>query len=64
MICNKHNDGGQLVLAAFRNKSPIGNHAVIANLGNGVAAAHEHTLANWLGLDNNRQAPDILIIKN
>jgi len=64
MICNKHNDGGQLVLTAFRNKSPIGNHAVIANLGNGAAAAHEHTLPNWLGLDNNRQAPDILIIKN
>lgn len=61
MICSKHNDGGQLVVQAFKNAS---NDAIIANLGNGAAAGHEHTLPAWLGLEDNRQAPDILIIKN
>ena len=54
-----------MVVQAFKNAS---HGTIIANLGNGGAAAaeHEHTLPPWLvGLENNRrQAPDILIIKN
>jgi hypothetical protein len=61
MICSKHNDGGQLVVQAFKNAS---HDTIIANLGNGAVAEHEHTLPAWLGLKDNRQAPDILIIKN
>ena len=57
-----HNEGGQKVLTAFRNQGQQGNSAVIANLGNGDAAAHEHTLPAWLGLAS-RKSPDILIIK-
>ena len=57
-----HNEGGQKVLTAFRNQGKQGNSAVIANLGNGDAAAHEHTLPAWLGLTS-RKSPDILIIK-
>ena len=62
MNIQKHNDGGQKILTAFRNKSDIGNCAVMANLGNGEAASHEQTLPTWLGL-HSRSAPDILIIK-
>ena len=57
-----HNEGGQKVPTAFRNQGQQGNSAVIANLGNGDAAAHEHTLPAWLGLAS-RKSPDILIIK-
>ena len=61
MICSKHNDGGQLVIQACKNAS---GDAIIANVGNGAVAQHEHTLPAWLGLEDNRQAPDILIVKN
>ena len=62
MNIQKHNDGGQMMLKAFRNKSTIGNSAVLANLGNGETAPHERTLPTWLGLCS-RMAPDILILK-
>ena len=59
MNIQTHNDGGQKILAALKK---VSNCAIIANLGNGEAAAHAHTLPSWLGLQS-RQAPDILLIK-
>ena len=63
LICSKHNNGAQLVLKAFRNRSPFGASALLANVGNGAAAPHRRTLPDWLGLNNYNLCPDILIIK-
>ena len=63
LICSKHNDGAQMALKAFRNKSTFGSSALIANVGNGEVAPHEKTLPAWLRLTDYNLCPDVLIIK-
>ena len=63
-ISLKHNQGGQAVLNFWRDKSPFGNSAMLANLGSSTTAAHERTSPSWLGLpDWYKLCPDILIVK-
>ena len=64
MICTKHNEGGQLVLHAFRQRSKFGGScAVLANVGTSDTVRSESTCPAWLRLTNYTKCPDILIIK-
>jgi hypothetical protein len=60
----KHNQGGQAVLNFWRDKSPFGNSALLANLGTSTTVAHERTSPSWLRLpDWYKLCPDVLIVK-
>ena len=64
MICTKHNEGGQLVLKTFRQRSKFGGScAVLANVGTTETVSSEPTCPDWLHLPNYRKCPDLLIIK-
>ena len=53
-----------MVLDFWRDRSPFGNSALIANLGSSPTVAHERTSPTWLNLpDWYKLCPDILIVK-